>query len=237
MSLNKGRPQWSDESGFSLVGILVSIAVLSVCVLMFSQARQYSLKSRKNIDSVAMVGDVNDAVVAEISKIVRLVDTANPGCLDYAAQITNRPFLSSALNFSTTLNNSAGFSTKLAEKDKTRLLEILGSDTYQGVVNRCRSPLRPASGTDPAQNLFHLCMTIKQDASAPSGSFLNAPYAFAEVGWQLINIQTGANMSCADFKASSAAAGARVFYSLYWAIPVGGEMMLKKSINSFTMGK
>ncbi|HYX36403.1 MAG TPA: hypothetical protein VE954_25130 [Oligoflexus sp.] len=80
-------------------------------------------------------------------------------------------------------------------------------------------------------------MNIKQDTSAPAQSFLSAPFAFAEVGWKLINLQTNEPMSCLEFEQAGKAAEAQVFYALYWAVPMGNQYTYKQYIHSLTVGK
>ncbi|WP_141736083.1 hypothetical protein [Oligoflexus tunisiensis] len=240
MSLNL-RSSSGSEAGFSLIQVLVSLALLSLCVGLFFQARSTSFKARKSADSAATITDVNDAFVSELSAIIRDVDASTPGCLDYVGQITDRRLAKSSdastITHSTNVVQPQFIAAGLDSKSRDSLQSQFGQEPLRSAIKRCMSPRQPANASQPNANIFYLCMNMKQDDAAPAGSFLNAPFAFAEVGWQLVNLQTGANMSCTDFASADKSAGARVYYSIYWAVPMSGTVTIKKHINTFTMGK
>jgi hypothetical protein len=229
-----------SQAGFSLIQVLVSVAVLSLCVGLFFQARSTSYKARKSVDSAATITDVNDAFVSEVTALIRELDPATSGCFDYS-EINGRPLAktsgTSTLTYSTNVVQSQFIAADLDAKSRGSLQTQFNQDPLRAAIKRCMSPRKPPNSTQPNANVFYLCMNLKKDTSAPAGSFLNAPFAFAEVGWQLVNLQTGANMSCTDFANASKAAGARVYYSIHWAVPMSGTVTMKKYINSFTMGK
>lgn len=240
MILDKNRSK-SRQDGFSLIQVIISMGIISLAISLYFQARQSSQTSRKRLDSETAISDVNQALTQELSTIIRQVNSATTGCVDFHSQLNNRPFASpsgmSALNFTQNLSSSYNFPGTMTAAQRSQLLSKLGSSPYNAVAGRCTSPHQPMNANNPNDNVFYLCLTIKQDSRAPPGTFLNSPFSFAEVGWHLLNLQTGANISCSDFAAGSKSVGAKVFYSVYWSVPLAGDIILKKHVNSFTLGK
>lgn len=232
----------NGEAGFSLVQVLVAVGVLGLTVSLFFQAKTQTQMARKSTTASRSVMDVNDAFSAELASVIRTLSAANPGCLNTATQLNARPLAkasgTSRLSYTQAVNASTLIAAGLPASEKSRLAEsIQSSSLLAEAVKRCRRTVLPQSLTSQAQNDFYLCMSISQDTSAPPLSFLSAPYAFAEVGWKLINLQTGDPMSCTEFEQAGKAAGAQVFYSLYWAVPMGNHYDFKQYIHSFTIGK
>lgn len=230
------------DAGFSLVQVLVAIAVMGLVISLYFQARTQTQKARKSIEATRSVTDINEAFTAELSSIIRTINSTSPGCLDLAAQLTARPLAkasgTSQLNYTQTVNATPFISSQFPQAERNRLLEaIQSSPLLAEPIQRCRRTVLPNNPSSTAQNDFFLCMSIKQDTDAPPQSFLGAPFAFAEVGWKLINLQTNQPMSCLDFEQAGKAAGAQVFYSLSWAVPMGDQYNFKQHIHSFTIGK
>ncbi|HET9237744.1 MAG TPA: hypothetical protein VFO10_10860 [Oligoflexus sp.] len=230
----------NSEAGFSMIQVLISVAVLSLAIFLYFQAQSRSQSARKIMDSSLASGDVKEAFIAEISTMIRQISPATPGCLDYAAQLNARPlvksFGNSALSFTNAVSAGNWISNDLDAAEKQKV-QAKVNGTFAEVVKRCQTPQRPGNPNAGNDNKFYLCMNIRSDANAPKNTFLNAPLAFAEVGWTLTNLHNGNPDSCADFAAASKSAGAQVFYTLYWAVPVNGDYVIKKNSDSFTLGK
>lgn len=228
------------EAGFSLIQVLISVAVLGLAIFLYFQAQSRSQQARKVLDSTLASGDVKDALVAEISAVIRQINGTTPGCLDYAAQLNARPLVkasgNSALSFTNAVAGTNWISNDLSAGEKQKVQNKVTA-SQAAVVKRCQTPQRPNNPNASNDNKFYLCMNIRGDADAPKNSFLNAPLAFAEVGWTLINLHNGNPNSCSEFAAAGKSAGAQVFYSIYWAVPVNGDYVIKKNADSFTLGK
>jgi hypothetical protein len=224
-----------NEEGFGLIHVLVLLAVVSVSFTLYFQARNQSMKATKSIDSSKSVLDANGALTAELTALVRAIQPTAPGCLDMAAEANGRAltkaFGTAKLTYTQdVLNNqwvAPGFSTA----------SILESALLRTAAQRCRQPRFPQSASNPNANTFYFCLNVSQDTSAPAGSFLKAPFAFAEVGWNLINLHTGAALSCENFVTIGGAAGAQIFYTVYWGTQVGSENVFKKYTNTVTVGR
>lgn len=224
-----------DEEGFGLVHVLMLLAVISVSVTLYFQARNQSMKAEKSIDSSKSVLDANGALTAELTAMVRAIQPAAPGCLDMALEANGR-LLTKALGTAKltytqdVLNNqwvAPGFSTA----------SIHESSLLRTPAQRCRQPRFPQNASNSNANTFYFCLNVSPDASAPAGSFLKAPFAFAEVGWNLINLHTGAPLSCESFVNIGSAAGAQIFYTVYWGLPMGSQNVFKKYTNTVTVGR
>jgi hypothetical protein len=224
-----------DEEGFGLIHVLVLLAVISVSVTLYFQARNQALKAEKSLDSSKSVLDANGALTAELTALVRAIQPTAPSCLDMATEANGRlltkAFGTAKLTYTQdVLNNqwvASGFST--ASVHESALLRI--------PAQRCRQPRFPQTANNPNANTFYFCLNISQDAGAPAGSFLKAPFAFAEVGWYLINLHTGAPLSCENFVSIGSAAGAQIFYTVYWGTQMGSENIFKKYTNTVTVGR
>lgn len=228
------------EAGFSMIQVLISVGVMGLAIFLYFQAQSRSQNARKILDSSLASGDVKDSFIAEISSVIRQINPATPGCLDYAAQLNARPLVkasgTSALSFTNAVSATNWISNDLNAADKQKVQAKVNS-TFAAAVKRCQTPQRPGNPNASNDNKFYLCMNIRGDATAPKNTFLNAPLAFAEVGWTLTNLHNGNPNSCSEFATATKSAGAQVFYTLYWAVPVNGDYVIKKNSDSFTLGK
>ncbi len=230
------------EAGFSLVEVLVGLGVLGVCAMLYFQARTAAMMTSKSIEGSKVITDVNDALIAELGAIVRAIDPAVPGCLNLGAVLNGRALAkangTARLNYTLNVLAQQWLPEGISAAERRKIASsIEKSPVLHTPSNRCRRSHLPTSPTLASDNTFYFCMNISKDSSALAQSFLSSPLSFAEVGWQLINLHTGAPLSCSDFNSVGKAAGAQVFYNVYWATSLGGEYTFKNYVNTFTVGK
>jgi hypothetical protein len=231
-----------SEDGFGLIHVLVLMGVISLSAALYFQARSQSMRAARIIDSSKSVLDLNGALTAELTALVRTVQPSAPGCLDLAAEANGRAltktFGTSKLTYTQDVLNAQWLPSGLEATEKNRLTAAMNeSPLLRAPAQRCRRPRLPQSSNNPAANTFYFCLNASQDSTAPAGSFLNSRFAFIEVGWNLINLHTGAPLSCENFATLGGAAGAQIFYTVYWATSMGPDDSFKKYTNTVTVGK
>ncbi|SMF12655.1 type II secretion system protein [Pseudobacteriovorax antillogorgiicola] len=218
----------SHEAGFTLLQVIVMVSLLAVVATMVFRASVQSNQAKKIIRAGQNYEDINQLFINELAAVLK-----NPaGTQCFAPNDFSKPLSAglSASEMKHTKNIEAGVS-----KDVKAAMSR--SSSIGKALDRCKDRVRTiTNGSSATDNKLHFCLKFDQVATAPRNSFLNSEHAFAEVAIHLKDFHSDSDLSCADYKTSTAA-GAQIFYSLFWTTEVGGKLRYKRKNGVFHTGK
>jgi hypothetical protein len=204
------------QDGFSLVGVMVIVAMLGVFITIFMSSANQSRMIKKRVAASMTPQDVEDIMKADAVKSAQTYLKA--GCL-------GAPVLSRSLG-------SAG----TEQITRSIPLPAYASDEHKAAARRCASaPLLRYVGGGHA---VYLCIRIakatgaavSQDSVALASSLLDSDYLFAEFYIRPSLPSTGASVSCQAIAAGAYPpnTGLELTYSLYWSVKDGKDHLAKQ---------
>ena len=216
-----------NELGFTLIEAIVVTAVLGITAAMVFQASGKSEEASKRIHSSLKFEDIEGVFTNELVKILK--DPSDTNCFT--------PTMFSKLL-------SAGISefemSPLEDVDigvsRPVRTAIRDTSSVRNSITRCRSGRDIKDRSDSEDNVVHLCVRFSRDSSVHEGSFLNAEHAFAEIAVHLVDYNTSENISCSQFK-SRTSAGSQVFYSIFWASDIAGDIRFNRKNGILHVGR
>jgi Tfp pilus assembly protein PilV len=241
------KAQRCPQSGFSLIQILIALAIMTVSVTMYMQATTDTNKAKKRVEMSARYADIESVLKSEVAHMVSQI-AAHPGCLNYANVFTGRTisseFSTSQIRHVTNLLQTNLFnSSGLSDDERNNVIDKMRSTpNIAAAVDRCARPVRPSNSNNDAQNSFYFCLDFERDATAPKNSLLGSPRSFAEVAVQLVDLRTGNPISCNRFvnpapgTPNEVSPGAKIFTTLYWLVQEK-ESYFKSHSNSYFLDK
>lgn len=196
-----------SEAGFSLVAILVVMAVVLASILMISQAKFQQQGTQKALKVKQSYTDVNQSLITDVVSKLHTQLKASATCPTPNAVFTNLTLSGDAkYSASQTINVTSG-----------------APAVHSDAAKRCSGKVDvPGTGG----NRYHFCVKLQPDTSAPKDSILNSKLAFAEFAIELIDLQTQAAITCQVYNTKAndprdGSAGMAVTMALYWENAVG----------------
>ncbi len=198
----------ASEQGFSLVSVLVIMAVILTAVLIISQARFNHQATQKALNLKESYSDVNQALITDIMSEIHSSITASAPCLNVSTVKQNYGGVIKPSIPSYTASNSISSSS-------------VWPPMHQAAAQRCKIPRTPSNASNAADNRLYFCVRLGRDPTAPKDSIMNSTQAFAEVAVELIDLQTQAAISCSNYVSKKndpkdGSAGMAVTMALYW---------------------
>lgn len=191
-----------SRAGFSLLGAMALMAVVTLVIYAWSKSQARSVKVQNLIRAKRSVQDVRQAFEGRVIQKFR----AN-ACFDPAVAFAG-----------TTLGNAGSMSYSTAVMTGVNLASVDSSSMISKLTAaraRCGSPRPPGtSASMPANTHRYFCVEFQPGSSAPAGSFMAGVGAFAEVFVESRNFQTGQPIDCDTVNQHTD--GATVLYSIYW---------------------
>ena len=194
--------------GFSLVSVLVIMAVILTAVLIISQARFNHQSTQKALNLKQSYSDVNQALITDIMSEIHSSIAATAPCLNVSTVMQNyggviKPSIPS-YTFTNSITSNTGW-----------------PPLHQSAAQRCKISRTPTNGSNATDNRLYFCVRLGQDLTAPKDSIMNSGQAFAEVAVELIDLQTQAGISCSNYVGKKndpkdGSAGMAVTMALYW---------------------
>ncbi|WP_141734203.1 PulJ/GspJ family protein [Oligoflexus tunisiensis] len=233
MKKPQNRPEDNHEAGFSLISVLIAVALISLIVMFASRALVVTKKAKVSVKA----GEGYQQIIAVLDDSLKTfiktnITSASVPCGDPASFFASQSFLrlytsnrSSALAAVPSGVNSGAWNNLFSRE--------LAANSFAGSsLNRCPRVERGANGR------FHFCLNILRDTSQPQESLLSSPLAFVEIAIQLNDLQSGNVINCAEYlDPNRSSAGASVDYILFWAHANGTELDLKKRSGSLYVNK
>lgn len=219
------HPRMGDESGFSILQVLVGVALLGTVTALFSSGLLNNVRARKQIESSGNFSSIEQAFANELATILNSMSPTD--CLT-TSMIANRPFGADlgggALRYVTQLGSKVDPAQAAGVGDAM----TPGSETGKA-KDRCKNPvfIPKASATDANKNRIYFCMEFDKTSSAADGSIASADHAFAEVAFYMKNSTNNQKASCNAF-ITDRRVGAQAFYTLYWSTTTDGKKIYKK---------
>ncbi|MDQ3235181.1 MAG: prepilin-type N-terminal cleavage/methylation domain-containing protein [Pseudobdellovibrionaceae bacterium] len=193
------------ENGFSLVSVLVALALLSLIALTANQAFLNSRKARSTLSAKLNFEEVDQAVL----KILKNMAKASPASCYTASYLANQL---SAYSF---INMSHQLSADLSEAQRAALQSPQHAFANEA-VERCKLPRYISDTTSRSDGTLYFCFRFNRDSQHKSSSISGSPHAFAEVKVQLVDAHNGNPISCDDFRTLKHGS-MQVFYTAYWS--------------------
>jgi type II secretory pathway pseudopilin PulG len=208
------------EAGFSIVSILVALALISIVAVSAGQFFINSQKARKTLSAKLNYLEINDSILQALQAIAR-----NPpasGCFTSATlgqQLAGYPFVN--------------LSTQLAQGLTAVQLDVLNSArnaSVKAAVDRCQTPQMVTNPASPSERTFYYCLRLVRDPGSSTDTITGSQHAFAEVKMQMVNGHSNQPVSCDNFRSLKQGA-MQVYWTLYWSIetPVGAEYSQRNS--------
>jgi hypothetical protein len=216
------------NQGFTRVSVLLGVALAVAVVLLFHTPTQ---KRQPAARAVALDTPLQEALQDALSIFIRskLVQTAVP-CADPLEYFQSHLYLR---HFTGSLGQVRATPPEgIAAKVWGEVFQnSMAAGSFAGAaLSRCSLSILGTGGR------FHFCLNVERDGRAPPGSFLQAPFIFAEVSVQLQDMRTGQRLSCAQFlEPTRSSAGASVDYSLFTIQDKGGTLELVKDHKRFSL--
>jgi type II secretory pathway pseudopilin PulG len=211
----------SGEQGFSIIGVVVGISVLAVMALVAMRFFEHRVAAQRHIRSQAAVQTMEEGVANEILNLIHQnLNSAVNGCLRVANVFNNIPLEGGSSMF------------------YSRQIEFPGThkpDYLTTAMRRCARPRLVQDRANSNDNKLRFCLQFNTSQNASLGSFLNSDAAFAEVYFEMVDLQTGDSMSCQEYVASRnhnrvGHNGGSAIVSLYWGHrQANGQMQYNKS--------
>lgn len=204
----------NTQSGFSLVAVLLVLGVVSVAMLLISQAKFRAQSVSKAIKIKQSYVDINQVLINRVVDIFH--KNLNDTCGGLIASNLSGPQL---------LDGSVTFTATTAVPVSSGAPPV-----HTLAQNRCRTQTSPHPDIN---NRFYFCVQLSRDLDAPRDSILNANTAFAEFVVEMIDLQTQAPITCRQYGARrddvdpvtllprDGSAGMAVTMALYWANQMG----------------
>ena len=206
-----------SQSGISIIGALVSAAILSISAVILMRVWSNELQARSDsrfrvsVDSVAQ---------------------------DLGAVIWQKSSQYAAANCSGRLSNlvAADIGEFLVASYAASVAVPAGAPQLQAdAASRCRRPT--VTGND-----LHLCIVLAKNPKMTiigSNSFAASTYAFAEIRVRLVDLPSNqALATCASGAfAQNPAAGGRIDYSIHWSKSIMGNQQFQTKTYSFIAAK
>jgi len=224
---------FSGIAGFTLIQVLVSIALLSLVVGLSSRAWVASQRAEHSLESSKGFENIQDSLFQALQTLVRSgIRRNNVPCLDLANEIAPGFWLQPSTKQLSEFRSQKPGSIGAKEWNELFDINFAAGTAPSESLSRCA---RPSFGTN---GRFHFCLELQTQTNAPQNSIRRAPFGFVEVSFQLIDIQTGQNINCSSFRnITSKTAGASVTYLLYWASYLGNQLELKHKNGVFYVDK
>ena len=194
------------EQGFTLTGVLFVVGILSLIAFAAMRFSEFEVAARRQIRSVETVRNMEGAVSQTILRHINRNLAAVNGCINLANSFANLE-----------LENAASLRYTQAVPLPDRPPAFM-----QEAARRCRRPRLPASINNGNDNRIYFCVSFSRDVNSPQGTFLNSEIAFAEVYFELVDLQRGEPLSCSQYVATRDSAeqnfnGGSAMISFYWA--------------------
>ncbi len=220
-----------SEQGFSLVAVLIAIAISTVALLAYNSAFKQSLNIRKSMASKQQSGDVINTIKFEV---------ANKMSRDLAT-ITSTAQFPIAFASRVAIGHDAALEYKLPAHYTTMLSTLqsgkaLVTKDVEETLSRCANPVAKDLSSTP---FYHFCLNLLKGANAPAGSFESADYGVVEFAIRPKNLSTFQGISVSDYVNPnlSAARGLEIFYNLVWSYRDSNGVKFHNRRGSFLASK
>jgi hypothetical protein len=236
----KGQNKVSlSEKGFTLIQVMVSIALLSISVSLYFQMSGRMKSAAKRLAGSENFTDVEGALRSEMSYFLSQIKS-QPGCLSYGNVFASRSIASEngtmAINFTRQLDDRQAFGYRpvLNQRQIREALRVMAKTPKTGTaLARCRRSVRPAQFDNNNHNKFYFCLDLIRDPNATPDSFMASDRAFVEVGVELMNTNNSSPISCAGFATAPSGVGAEIYLTTYWLIRASGFVYKSHSSSYF----
>lgn len=222
------KRQGRDQSGFTLVQVIIASSLLAILGVLFFRSQVQTLQSKKSLRANQGYQEINQIFVSEITEVLK--NPNSPQC--FTPESFN-------IEFSTGSKNSQiNFIDDILEGSSQDMIDSVNqSSIIKGARQRCSTKIvQIGNEYSPQDSKMHFCLKFEGINELEFNSLLSSDLAFAEIAIHLKDLHTDEAISCQDYK-QSLSAGAQVFYSLYWAIPMGGEIQFKRHNGTFYMSR
>ena len=195
-SLAGHRPD--PNRGFSIVTVLISVAVISVGILTYSVAVNNGMLVSKSISSRQQVYELIGSIQNELAG---QFNTKVQGITDVTSLVNINVPIGNAANL---LFDASYYQTPPTEAE-------IPADLASLLV-RCQA------NTQVTPTFYHFCLGLKRDPNAASGSIAAAKYGVMELAIKTKNMQTFADITKAAYilPANQNVVGIEVYYAMYW---------------------
>ena len=212
--MNKPLNLIGQQSGFSIVQVIIAIAFFGLAFAGINQAMVNELLAKKSLVASSSYTNIHKDLKMEL--VSRVLSNVGPRCITNVS----RAFRGSKVGENSDLALYLG---QQHSKNKLR-----------GPEERCKKPKR----TNSSQ---YFCLSIAKDPESPKNSFTNGSSdALLEVFVEFQNI-AGKNgntaLSCRDFVNHPNPENlVKIFYSLYWTVDSTGTKKVSKRRNGIFYG-
>ena len=192
---------WSGhgrQQGFTLVSVLIAVAVVSTAFLTYTVAVNDGMFFRKFISSRQQVYEIIESMKNELAG-------------QFNAKAALLSDVSSLANIEIPVSNASKF--------------VFDQKLYQTLPTNADSPsdltpllVRCQTNTQVTPTFYHFCLGLRNDPNAASGSMAAASYGVIELAIKTKDMRTFADISKDVFTlpANQATSGLEVYYSMYW---------------------
>lgn len=212
----------SSESGFSIVMVMTSLAIVSVVALGASRFLIKAERTRQEVKAHSAPQDIESLLQTKIKKTVKtFVAGGCRGALELnATKLGTHVLVRSARN----VGAPRGIKAK-----------------YTTAARRCLSQpqLRPRGSSSRSASAAYFCLRFQMkddpDAKNQATSFSNSDFAFAEVYAKLRASDTLNGIRCNAVEAKQAPpnTGLEIYYTLYWGRKVKSRFIQQSKSTTF----
>ncbi|MFW7379203.1 MAG: type IV pilus modification PilV family protein [Oligoflexus sp.] len=184
MKHDGSNPELHQEQGFTLIGVLMSAGILAILAMIGMKFFSNQMAARQQIRTMAASQGLEGAVAHDIlSRINQNLNVNAPGCINLATSFQNAVL-------------EGGARYRLISGVQ---LPASAPSYAKEAANRCRRRRQPSNLTSKLQNQIYFCVAFQSDANSPRDSFLQSRLAFAEVFFEMVDLQIGNPLSCRDY--------------------------------------
>ena len=225
----------NDESGFTILQLLVAIGLASLVFAATSGIQLSQLRSKRMIAANEDYLSLDQSLTFELSRIVQTA-FALPNCFD-AASIATIP-IDPANNID--LHYVRDLARNIADNEIRRQVQrtLVTDPTVTGVTGRCRNPrfIGQGGANRNQQNSVYFCLEADTDQNNRLQSVLASTHSFMEVAIVFRNGNNDDLISCRNFINQSDTI-AQVFYSVYWIHEDTSEFIYRRKNGSFLISR
>lgn len=173
-----------SSAGFTLIGVLISAGILSIMALLALKFFDHQMAAKQHIRTMGAVQSMEGGIASEILNRLNNALNANVnGCINLKSQFSN-VLLEGGARYTFTTNIQ---------------LPANAPDYMKQAQMRCRSPRQPANINNSQDNQIYFCLLFQGDNKSTREGFLASKLAFAEVYFELMDLQTGQRQSCREY--------------------------------------
>ena len=216
------KPLLKGCEGASLTAILISLAIFSISAVGITSALTHTAKTQNDVAIKTGAGKFQDVLRSELAKTIRnfMIDD----CTGARFGNTTNP-LSQAFGNLTISNLDGGGTASLSYTTNPVAL----AEGHKAAASRCRTPRKGLANSAQigSGEYSYFCMKFNANTSYLSQgnlsaqSFWKLPETFMEVLIIPVQLQSDTPILCQNV--DSAAQGAKVIYSIYYANKVAGS--------------